>query len=219
MFSARSFRCENSEKYNSDARLFGLFPSVRPSRRGAARTICAVLADAALVETLPARYHESVCPRAPRVAGLNVHDERRRFALMTDLKVYRILDAAANRGREALRVVEDATRFLEDSEDLTRRLKELRHLFATTSEKLDRDKRLAARDTVGDVGTSVETSDEYERASLKSVLVANFARLEESARSLEEFSKLVEPQLAKEWEQIRYRAYTLEKIVYEALRD
>ena len=135
---------------------------------------------------------------------------------MTELKVYRILDAAANRGREALRVIEDAARFLGDSEELTRRLKELRHLFAATAEKLDRDKRLAARDTVGDVGTTVETQDEYERASLKSVLVANFARLEESARSLEEFSKLVEPRLAKEWEQIRYRAYTLEKLVYEA---
>ena len=94
----------------------------------------------------------------------------------------------------------------------------MRHLFAATSEKLDRDKRIEARDTAGDVGTTVETRDEYERASLRSVLVANFARLEESARSLEEFSKLVEPKLAKEWEQIRYRAYTLEKLVYETAK-
>ena len=137
---------------------------------------------------------------------------------MTDLKAYRILDAAANRGREALRVIEDAARFIGDSQELTRALKELRHLFAATSEKLDRDKRFAARDTVGDVGTTVETPDEYERASFRSVLVANFARLEESARSLEEFSKLVEPRLAKEWERIRYRAYTLEKRVYEAAK-
>ncbi|MBP5622464.1 MAG: thiamine phosphate synthase, partial [Thermoguttaceae bacterium] len=44
---------------------------------------------------------------------------------------------------------------------------------------------------------------------------ANFARLQESARSLEEFSKIVEPQLAKEWERVRYESYTLEKIAYE----
>ena len=137
---------------------------------------------------------------------------------MNSIKIYRILDAAANRGREALRVIEDAARFLGDSQELTRPLKELRHLFAATSEKLDRDLRIEARDTVGDVGTTVETRDEYERASLRSVLVANFARLEESARSLEEFSKLVEPKLAKEWEQIRYRAYTLEKLVYETAK-
>ena len=136
---------------------------------------------------------------------------------VTDRKVYRILDAAANRGREALRVIEDAGRFLADSEELTRMVKGLRHDFAATSEKLDRGKRLVARDTEGDVGTTVETPDEYQRASLESVIAANFARLQEATRSLEEFSKLVEPQLAKEWEQIRYRTYTLEKLCFAGI--
>lgn len=135
---------------------------------------------------------------------------------MSKREIYRILDAAANRGREALRVVEDAARFLGDSQELAARLKETRHRFATAADKLDRRERMLARDTLGDVGVNIETQDEYRRSSLLDVLVANFARLEESARSLEEFSKMVQPELAKEWEQIRYAAYTLEKIAYQS---
>lgn len=136
---------------------------------------------------------------------------------MSKREIYRILDAAANRGREALRVVEDAARFLDDDRELTARLKETRHRFAAASERLDRRERLLARDTPGDVGTQVETDDEYRRASLADVLAANFARLQESTRSLEEFSKIVAPQTARDWEQIRYDAYSLEKIAFEAL--
>ena len=134
---------------------------------------------------------------------------------MSEREIYRILDAAANRGREALRVIEDAARFIGDSERLTTLLKDARHRFAAAADKLDRRERMLARDTSGDVGTSLETQDEYQRSSLLDVLVANFARLEESARSLEEFSKIVEPNLAREWEQIRYSAYVLEKLAYE----
>lgn len=138
---------------------------------------------------------------------------------MSKREIYRILDAAANRGREAIRVVEDAARFLGDSKELATRLKETRHRFAAAADKLDRRERMRARDTLGDVGTSLEGAGEYRRASLLDVLVANFARLEESARSLEEFSKIVQPELAREWEQIRYAAYTLEKIAYQAATD
>ncbi|MCF0233755.1 MAG: hypothetical protein HUK22_02100 [Thermoguttaceae bacterium] len=131
--------------------------------------------------------------------------------------IYRILDAAANRGREALRVVEDAARFLADDVDLAARLKETRHRFAAAAERLDRGERLAARDTLADVGTRVEAADEYRRADLSAVLAANFARLQEAARSLEEFSKIAAPELAREWEKIRYDAYTLEKMTFAAL--
>ena len=42
----------------------------------------------------------------------------------------RILDASANRAREALRVLEDFTRFCLDDAFLSRQFKELRHDFA-----------------------------------------------------------------------------------------
>jgi len=136
---------------------------------------------------------------------------------MSKREIYRILDAAANRGREALRVVEDAARFLEDDAELTARLKETRHQFAAAQNKFDRRERLDARDVAADVGTRVETEDEYRRTSLADVLAANFARLQEAARSLEEYSKIVAPEVARDWEQIRYAAYSLEKIAFDAL--
>ena len=134
-------------------------------------------------------------------------------------EIYRILDAAANRGREALRVIEDATRFLADSHALAQRLKDARHRFASVADRLDRRARLAARDTPGDVGTAVEADGEYRRNSLESVFVANFARLQESLRSLEELSKVVEPSLARDWERLRYESYALEKDVFAAFFD
>ncbi len=136
---------------------------------------------------------------------------------MSKREIYRILDAAANRGREALRVVEDAARFLEDDAELTARLKETRHRFAAAQNKFDRRERLDARDVAADVGTRVETEDEYRRTSLADVLAANFARLQEAARSLEEYSKIVAPNAARDWEQIRYAAYSLEKLAFDAL--
>ncbi len=136
---------------------------------------------------------------------------------MSKREIYRILDAAANRGREALRVVEDAARFLEDDAELTARLKETRHRFAAAQNRFDRRERLDARDVAADVGTRVETEDEYRRTSLADVLAANFARLQEAARSLEEYSKIVAPEVARDWEQIRYAAYSLEKVAFDAL--
>ena len=41
------------------------------------------------------------------------------------------------------------------------------------------------------------------------VLAANFSRVQEALRSLEEFGKLLNPGLASRWEQLRYEAYTL----------
>lgn len=138
---------------------------------------------------------------------------------MSNLVIYRILDAAANRGREALRVIEDCARYIDDNREFTAALKAARHRLAAAAEKLDRRQRLLARDTVGDVGVSIEAEDEYRRESLQQLLTANFARLQEAARSLEEYSKIVEPKLAREFEIVRYESYTLEKIAYElALR-
>lgn len=132
---------------------------------------------------------------------------------MADRSVMRILDAAANRGREAVRVLEDAVRFLADDAQATESLKTFRHDFAALTDRLPPFERLAARSTDSDVGTRIAASDEYERASLEKILTANFCRLQESLRSLEEFSKLAFPALAPQFERLRYRSYTLQKEV------
>lgn len=125
--------------------------------------------------------------------------------------VWRILDANANRGIEGLRVVEEYVRFVLDDAHLTRLLKQLRHDLASTLAKLPEATRQASRDTAQDVGTSIATTAEYERRDLAHVVAANQKRVEQSLRSLEEFAKLIDANVAQEFEALRYRAYTLAK--------
>jgi thiamine-phosphate pyrophosphorylase len=117
----------------------------------------------------------------------------------------RVLDAAANRAREGLRVVEDYVRFMLD--DLTDALG-----------RVPIEDRLAARETQADVGTVLTTAAERFRGSAADVLTANLARLQESLRSLEEFGKLLDADLAAAFKQIRYQAYTVQRAV-EITRD
>jgi thiamine-phosphate pyrophosphorylase len=125
----------------------------------------------------------------------------------------RILDAAANRAREALRVVEDYCRFVLDDAFLSRELKDIRHELTEILGGLPFAGLLEARDTLHDVGTDLTTTRERQRHSLLDVVQANLKRLEEALRSLEEFAKLQEPGLGATLEKLRYRAYTLEKAV------
>lgn len=125
---------------------------------------------------------------------------------------YRVLDANLNRACEAFRVVEEIARFSLGDGHLTRQLKQLRHqlsqLFKTLQPQL-----LRARDTSSDVGTSISTPTETSRDDLAAVAAANFDRLGQSLRTLEEFAKLTDRQLAGHLEQIRYQTYSLEKAI------
>ena len=125
--------------------------------------------------------------------------------------VYRILDASANRAIEALRVLEDYVRFGLDDVELVTLTKNMRHELTSALRELPQSERLSARNTVADVGTVIEGTNEYHRVSLADVLAANFSRLQESLRSLEEYGKIVAPQLARTTERLRYESYTLQK--------
>lgn len=125
----------------------------------------------------------------------------------------RLVDASANRAREALRVLEDLARFALDDADLTERLKRLRHalraeLAALPLRPLD---LLDARDTPGDVGTAITTAAELDRSrGLTDIAAAAAKRLQEALRSLEEASKALARD-AKGFESARYAAYDLER--------
>src|SRR5262245_44151410 len=69
--------------------------------------------------------------------------------------VGRILDAAANRARDALRVLEDYCRFALDDRTLSGQLKQMRHDLAGVLSGLPAEMLLAGRDTPGDVGTDI----------------------------------------------------------------
>ncbi len=135
---------------------------------------------------------------------------------MTD--VQRILDANANRAREAMRVMEDAARFLLDDAEIARSLKQLRHDLAGALGQLpDRAAVELHRDTPGDVGTTISTTAEGERASAREVAIAAGKRLSEALRCLEEYGKTLAPDFAGRMEALRYRGYDLETRLHRRL--
>ncbi len=171
-------------------------------RRG---ELVSTLREAVVAETSP-------IPMAPDIAPLELATPSETVDLA------RVLDASANRAREGLRVVEDYVRFVLDDPSLTRRLKDCRHRLAEAARGLDPDDRLiGGRDTPGDVGTHIMTAQEQTRENPRAVLAANFRRVAEALRSLEEYSKLVDVWLAGRFEVLRYDVYTLEKLVLTAV--
>jgi thiamine-phosphate pyrophosphorylase len=128
-----------------------------------------------------------------------------------EIDTARILDAASNRAREALRAVEDHARFVLDDAFLCDELKRLRHDLTAALADLPEGLLLAARETLRDVGTDITTPGEQERHSARETAQVNFKRLEEALRSLEEYGKVFSPDLGRKIESLRYRSYTLER--------
>lgn len=127
--------------------------------------------------------------------------------------LWRILDAAANRAAEGLRVVEDYARLGLDDAHLTSQLKQLRHDLKAALTQLPMAQRLAGRDTAADVGTTVKTDAELVRADLAAVVLAGWKRAQQGLRTLEEYGKLVDSRFAQMCETLRYRTYTLERVL------
>jgi thiamine-phosphate pyrophosphorylase len=145
------------------------------------------------------------------VAPLRPEEPLELVDLTEQMDTARILDACANRAREALRVVEDYCRFSLDDRFLSGEFKKLRHDLVQTLDLLPSSVLLEARETLRDVGTSLSTQGEEQRYSLVAVVQANLKRLEEALRSLEEYGKLHSSILGRSLEKLRYRGYTLER--------
>ncbi len=94
----------------------------------------------------------------------------------------RIIDANANRAREALRVMEDAARFALNNPALSSTLKHLRHDLQAAMDllPLNRLDHLASRDTPTDVGTTIKTDSEHTRTDLPAITAAAASRLTEA---------------------------------------
>lgn len=124
-----------------------------------------------------------------------------------DTKYLRVIDANVNRCREGLRVIEDTARFVLGREKEFTAVRKLRHRL----DVLTRDiypQLLAQRDARRDAGRGIA---EGARTDLAAILAANFRRVEESLRVLEEYSKLLSPDAAPAVKDIRYTSYSLEK--------
>jgi thiamine-phosphate pyrophosphorylase len=132
---------------------------------------------------------------------------------MSSTAVLRILDASLNRAGEGLRVVEDYVRFVLDDPLLTEQAKSLRHDLAAAARSIPGLDRHASRDTLGDVGTEVSTASETSRGDAHDVCAASIKRAEQSLRSIEEYAKLIAVSVGRQAESLRYRLYTLERVI------
>ena len=125
--------------------------------------------------------------------------------------VARVMDANANRAREALRVLEDAARFVLDDTTLCTQFKDIRHGLQGALAVLPTGWLEANRDAAHDVGTTIAGEHESARSSHHHVTAAAGKRLGEALRSLEECMKTIDPVAAGTLEQLRYRAYDAER--------
>ena len=123
-------------------------------------------------------------------------------------EIYRVIDANLNRLKEGVRVVEDLMRYLHNNKELSSKLKSIRHLAFYE----DIDALLEHRDSINDVLRPTIDS-ELNRTDLKSIIIANFKRAQESSRVLEELFKLQSVKDSENFKHIRYELYDLEKEV------
>ncbi|NIM02949.1 thiamine-phosphate pyrophosphorylase [bacterium] len=120
---------------------------------------------------------------------------------------YRILDANLNRVREGLRVIEDVARFLYNDEKLCKKVRALRHNLSKITKSVY-PRLVKSREPEKDVGLSIK---EGKRSNIKDIVSANFRRVEEGIRVLEEFSRLISADAGDRFKKIRFKVYGMEK--------
>ncbi|WP_298618070.1 thiamine phosphate synthase, partial [uncultured Thermosynechococcus sp.] len=122
-------------------------------------------------------------------------------------RIRRILDANLDRAREGLRVIEEWCRFGCEEVALSAECKDLRQ----TLSRYHTPELRAARQTDQDPGTALSHPQERDRQTLSEVLTANFARVQEALRVIEEYAKLTNTELSETAKALRYRVYILEQ--------
>ena len=127
-----------------------------------------------------------------------------------DKNALRLLDANFNRLREGMRVCEDVLRFVYDRKRDAAFAKKIRHDVTSILKNTSRKHLLAARNSRDDVGRSFDKL-EKSRSGYKDIFYANIQRAKESARVLEEVSKIFDIKKAPLFKKIRFRIYEFEK--------
>ncbi len=125
--------------------------------------------------------------------------------------VNRIIDANINRTKEGLRVCEEITRFILNSSRITSEFKKIRHEIDTIVKGLASSTNLLKeRESLRDVGRNIYIN-ELKRNNVQDIFFANIQRVKESVRVLEEFTKLINKNLAIRFKKVRYDIYEIEK--------
>ncbi len=134
---------------------------------------------------------------------------------MISNRVNRVLDANINRAREGLRVLEDVARFIFNDPETTATLRACRQAVDKSVRKIY-PQLLKARDSGDDLG---RTFKETKRKNFPGLIIANFKRVEEAMRVLEEFSKLISARHGSIFKGIRFKMYQAEKKIMNPVRD
>jgi len=125
--------------------------------------------------------------------------------------INRIIDANINRTKEGLRVCEEIARFTLDSRSLTLEFKKIRHRIEAILKRLpNRAILIRERESLSDVGKNIALN-ELKRRDYRDIFFANIQRVKESIRVLEEFTKLINKNIALEFKKTRYLIYEIEK--------
>lgn len=134
--------------------------------------------------------------------------------------VLRVIDVNLNRLREALRVIEEYTRFMRLDPHWAGRLKGARHSLTALESCYGRAALAAHRDTETDPFAHDTRPEEMNRTRIEDILVANFKRAQEAARVLEEYAKVTDsPECSGQAKHIRFELYASEKEIMEGLSN
>ena len=136
-----------------------------------------------------------------------------------DYIFYRLLDANFNRAREGLRVVEETARFILNNSGLTNRLKNLRHELSRLQEEMPGGYKdqLKSRQAYTDVGADFPSEAKDTRRDYLHLVIANFKRIQEALRVIEEYIKLSGP--AAKIKKMRFAVYSLEQETVNYLEE
>ena len=131
----------------------------------------------------------------------------------------RLMDAAANRGREALRCLEDTARFILADGTAAAEFKSIRHALVAALRPLGLSDAVACRDIETDVGKDTKTSGQLELKNHAEMVDAAFGRAGEALRSLEEVARTMDIPTSMQIESLRYRLYAAARAVQMASRQ
>jgi thiamine-phosphate pyrophosphorylase len=128
--------------------------------------------------------------------------------------MHRTIDANINRVCEGLRVIEDILRFELDMKVHLSDLKKMRHFLREDFSVDFKKTYLEKRDSINDGGKEFSET-ETNRKSLTDLLKANFYRIEEGLRVLEEAVKLIDEmkRYSPTIKSFRFEIYEIEKKV------
>jgi thiamine-phosphate pyrophosphorylase len=122
-------------------------------------------------------------------------------------ELFRVLDANLNRAREGLRVLEDTARFVWDDRSLFTSLRQSRHALDRATRSAY-PKLVSGRESGTDLGRRMA---EGKKRNWPGLVAANFRRAQEALRVLEEYGKVMAPDVSPRFKKIRFHLYVDEK--------